>query len=179
MTTVFILGDKNDSSPEQLIKSELTNNYHVFYIGDKSVFEFGKGYELLIIDAERIINAEVGRTIVMLKREAVLKKLCFGENATVIAFSENEKQIKCLKGASCNIITCGFQKTDTISYTSISDEKIMVSLNRELTALSGRKILPLEFPLTNMQNTDVYSLLAFTALRLLLDDYGSDIGQLY
>ena len=45
---------------------------------------------------------------------------------------------------------------------------------------SGKKIQPLEIPLQIPDGADIYSVLAFTALRLLLDDYGSeDIGKLY
>ena len=51
-------------------------------------------------------------------------------------------------------------------------------MNREVTAFSGKKIQPLEIPLEIPMGADIYSVIAFTALRILLDDFNSEIGEL-
>lgn len=178
MTTIFILGDKDDAEIGGLIKTRLSKSYRINYVGLNEAGVYGGGYELLAVEARSLRTAEVGSAIVLLKRDAAIRALPFGENAAIVAFSENEKQIRYLKKSRARIITCGFQKTDTISYSSLSDEQVMVSLNREITALSGKRILPLEIPLERREE-DVYSLLAFTALRLLLDDFNSELGGLF
>ena len=86
--------------------------------------------------------------------------------------------MKALKSSGCHTITCGFRKTDTFSYSSLSDDGVVVTLNRELTAFSGKNIQPLEIPVELHKGTDIYSVIAFTALRVMLDDFNSEIGEL-
>lgn len=177
MTVVFICGDKNDRSFRFLLKNVLAKTYTVTYIGGDLVFRRGNGYEVVAIDFETFDKIETKEPIFLLKKDCV-PNFAFPENSTAIACSENEEQIKALKNSPCRIITCGFGKTDSFSYSSLSDEETVVSLNRELTAFSGKKIQPLEIPTEIPRGQDLYSVIAFTALRILLDDFNSEIGEL-
>lgn len=179
MTTIFILGDKKDFSFEKLILERLINDYKVNFVKEKSCITSGKGYELLVFDTAVLKTADVESCIAIMKQNSVSKVSALSENAVIIVFSENEVQLKRFKNSKSQIITCGFHKQDTFSYTSLSDDSIVISLNREITALSGKKIQPLEIPVKISKTTDLYPLIAFTALRLLLDDFNSEIGELY
>ena len=176
MTTIFICGEAEDNGFATLLKNRLSKTYRITYVKNNSVSQWGKGYELLALELSEIKSVETDSPVFLLKKSCV-PDFDFPENGAVIAFSENEEQIKSLKNSSAHVITCGFGKTDTFSYSSLSDESVVVSLNRELTAFSGKKIQPLEIPL-ELQGTDVYSMIAFTALRILLDDFDSEIGEL-
>ena len=178
MTTIFVLGNKS-SVLRKLILSELSLRYSVTFVDKDSVVSKGNGYELLFIGAKEISNAQLENAAVILQKDTLTSLEAFPESTAVIAFSENEKQMKLLKASSCKIYTCGYHKQDTFSYTSLCDENIVISLNREITALSGKKIQPLEIPSEIPKGADLYSFMAFTALRLLLDDYNSEIGTLY
>ncbi len=177
MTTIFICGDPKDTGFTLLLKNCLSKTYRITYVTNTSVSQWGKGYELLALE---IIGAEAIETEspVFLLKKSCVPDFDFPVNGTVIAFSENEEQIKALKNCAAHVVTCGFGKTDTFSYSSLSDDEVVVSLNREVTAFSGKKIQPLEIPLEIPQGTDIYSVIAFTALRILLDDFDSEIGEL-
>lgn len=177
MTTIFIYGDKTDESFRHLLKTILSVTYRITYIKKNSICQWGSGYELLAADFSEYEEISVENPVFLLKKSCI-PAFIIPDNATVIACSENKEQLKALKSASCHVITCGFGKTDTFSYTSLSDEKVVVSLNREITAFSGKKIQPLEIPLEIPAGVDIYSVIAFTALRILLDDYNSEIGEL-
>lgn len=180
LTTIFILGDENDCKFQQLLLDKLNATYRISYLKKRSNYCRGDGYELLAIENTGLSLCEFRRPLVLLKKDYSGRIGCIlPMEATIIACSENEKQIKALRRQHCHIITCGFRATDTFSYSSISDERIIVSLNREITALSGKKIQPLEIPVETTKEADIYSFIAFTALRLLLDDFESDIGRLY
>ena len=177
MTGVFIAGDERDNEFELLFRDTLSENYRITYIKSSSIFQWGGGYELTAVDFPHYDKAEAERAVFLLKKGSV-PDFEFPLDAAVIACSENDEQIKALKSCRAHVITCGFGKTDTFSYSSLSDDKIVVSLNRELTALSGKKIQPFEIPLEIPEGISVYSVIAFTALRVLLDDYNSEIGEL-
>ncbi|MCM1487374.1 MAG: hypothetical protein NC203_03315 [Firmicutes bacterium] len=177
MTNIFITGDETDNSFKLLLEGILSETYRITYIKNNSAFQWGKGYELLAADFPKFGKIEVDNPVFLLKKDCV-PDFEFPPNATVIACSENGKQIKTLKDGSLHVITCGFGKTDSFSYSSLSDDSMVVSLNRELTAFSGKKIQPLEVPVTIPKEADTYSVIAFTALRILLDDFNSEIGEL-
>ena len=177
MTTIFICGDSRDKDFYFLLKTILAKTYRVTYIEKNAACQWGVGYELTAVDFERFERLELEAPVFLLKRNCV-PDFRFPQGATVIACSENEEQMKALKGSGCHTITCGFRKTDTFSYSSLSDDGVVVSLNRELTAFSGKNVQPLELPLEIPKGTDVYSVIAFTALRVMLDDFNSEIGEL-
>ena len=177
MTSIFICGDEQDESFRYLLQNVLSETYRITYIKNRSIYQWGEGYELLALDMEDYKEIQTESTVLLLKKGCV-PNIDFPENATVIAFSENEEQIKALKSCKGHVITCGFGKTDSFSYSSLSDDKVVVSLNREVTAFSGKKIQPLEIPLEIPVGADIYSVIAFTALRILLDDFNSEIGEL-
>ncbi len=177
MTTIFICGDPKDSGFAHLLKNCLSRTYRITYVKNSSASQWGKGYELLALEFTRFEAVEIESPVFLLKKNCI-PDFRLPDNSTVIAFSENEAQIKALKNCAGHVITCGFGKTDTFSYSSLSDEEVVVSLNREITAFSGKKIQPLEIPSEIPQGTDIYSVIAFTALRILLDDFNSEIGEL-
>lgn len=177
MTSIFIYGEEADKGFRFLLERSLSKTYRVTYADGKSVFSLGKGYELTAFDYPRYDSVKAEKPVFLLKK-ACVPELCFSEESTVIACSENEEQIKALKDCPAHVITCGFGKTDTFSYTSIANDDVVVSLNREVTAFSGKKIQPLELPIEMPEGADIYSVIAFTALRILLDDYNSEIGKL-
>ena len=177
MTAIFICGEKGDRDFEILFRDILSENYRITYIRDNCVYQWGGGYELMAADLESYGEIFVEKPLFLLKKDCV-PHYAFPKDSMVIAFSENEKQLTALKNQPIHPITCGFGKTDSFSYTSLSDENIVVSLNREITALSGKKMQPLELPLEIPKGVELYSVIAFTALRIMLDDYNSEIGEL-
>lgn len=177
MTAVFTVGDERDNEFMLLFRDTLSETYQITYIKNRSVFQWGQGYELTAVDFPRYDEVGTEGAVFLLKKNCV-PDFAFPSGGSVIACSENEEQIKALKSSRAHVITCGFGKTDTFSYSSLSDDKIVVSLNREITALSGKKIQPLEIPIEIPEGISIYSVIAFTALRVLLDDYNSEIGEL-
>jgi hypothetical protein len=180
MTTVFLIGDSADSGLESLIKSNLINTYSVTYIKECSVSRMGKGYDILVLDTPHLGEIELNECIVVMKDYGDVPNAALPEKSIVIANSENSGQLGHLEAFKQRVISCGKSGRDTFSYTSLTHDGIVISLNREITAFSGKKIQPLEIPVKFTATPDnVYDTIAYTALRLVLDDYDSEIGLLY
>lgn len=180
MTTVFLAGNPCDIGLENLVKSNLINTYSVTYIKDNSVSRTGKGYDILVFDAPRLDVVELNECIVVMKAFGEVPSTALPEKSIVIANSENTEQLNALEAYKQSVISCGNNNRDTFSYTSLTRDGIVISLNREITAFSGRKIEPLEVPVKFASPPDnIYDIIAYTALRLVLDDYDSEIGLLY
>lgn len=177
LTVIAIIGQKKDDALESLIREQLSETYQITYIKNNSLSRFGKGYELLFFEAENPEISHCDSCLIVLKDKGVLPQ---GLNISGIAVinSDRIEQVKSAEKIGIKTVTCGISPTSTISFTSETEDTVLISLNRSITALSGREIEPLEIPVRK-KGYDTYSLMSFLALRLLLDDYGSDIGRLY
>jgi hypothetical protein len=179
MTIVSIIGKSTDKTLEEIILSQLSKTYRVTYIKNKSLVQTGHGYEIAITDFSELKSLYLPECIVIMKSGAIVPEIPLPEKSIIIANSECLEQLTALKKTNLNVITCGANEKDTLSYSSLTGDSIVISLNREVTAFSGRKIQPLEIPLKLPKiPKDVYYPIAFTALRLVLDDFNSELGNL-
>lgn len=85
------------------------------------------------------------------------------ENADIIVSSDNKDALKKLSSEKMNVITCGGAK-DTIGYSSNSDDEIVVSVQREILSLSGKKYEPFEIPLIKLSGETEYSAMAYVGI---------------
>lgn len=175
MTDIFVTGNSEDTEMEKLIKNRLARNYTVTYINHDSFTESGKGYNLIVMDSRSpLINARGG--VLLMKEDGDVPKE-LPADITAIINADNKTQLESAMQQGIRTITCGLGTTATISFSSETEEKLTVSLNRGITALSGKNIEPLEIPIEKEQ-FGKYSLMSFAALRLLLDDFDSELGKL-
>ena len=176
MTEIIIIGDENDTTLEKLIKTKLAETYRVTYIKGGELCDCGKGYELIVFDSRSPSLANSAADIIVAKRNAVLPR-GIPRSCTVIINADMPSQPEAVRESGAFAVECGISPTSTVSYTSESDDTLMISLNRSMHALSGREIQPLELPV-GRHGADNYTLMSFTALRLLLDDFESELGKL-
>jgi len=175
MTNIFVTGPMNDNEIGYLIKSRLSKSYTISYIKEDSFYKIGNGYDLVVFESKSpVINTDSG--IILLKENGIIPDN-ISSNITAIINADNEEQLKAVQRNHIRVITCGTCNTATVSFTSETEDSIMISLNRALTALSGKEIEPLEIP-TEKGGASRYSLMSYIALRLLLDDYNSELGKL-
>ena len=85
------------------------------------------------------------------------------ENSDVIVSSDNKEALKILSSEKVNVITCGGAK-DTIGYSSNSDDEIVVSVQREIFSLNGKKYEPFEIPLIKLSGETEYSAMAYVGI---------------
>ena len=176
MTTIIIIGGREDDTAEKLIIGRLSATSRITYIKNDSLYVCGSGYEILCFESERPEITDAENAIIVAKKNAVLpEKLPAG--CTVIINSESTQQIAAVRNNRVFAVDCGFSPTSTVSFSSEKESTAVISLNRVIKALSGREIQPLELP-AEKRGSDIYSLMSYTALRLLLDDRDSDLGEL-
>lgn len=83
--------------------------------------------------------------------------------------SDNLAATRALIGTGAVAITCGTSSKDTLSLASISDNQAVVSLQRSLRTLSGMVIEPADFTIRLTGHYNVFSILAYCAILLLLE----------
>lgn len=179
MTTIIIYGNKSDTSLQTLFTNKLSETYSITYFNYETAISKGSGYNLLVLDCEQLRDIDLSECILILKSDSIPSNIKISRNTIIIANSDNQSQLQQLSPLTCPTITCGHSEKDTIAYSSLTSDSVQITLNRRINALSGRVIEPLEFPLEITEECDIYSMLAFAAVRLLLDDNKWDIEKLY
>ncbi len=175
MTDIFVTGNAEDKEHEQLIKKHLAESYTITYINQNSFRKIGSGYNLIVFESENP-NINTNGSVLLMKKNGIIPSTV-PMDITAIINADNEEQLKSVQSIGVKAITCGTCDTSTVSFSSETDETIVISLNRSITALSGKIIQPLEIP-AEKGGADRYSLMSYMALRLILDDYNSDLGKL-
>lgn len=175
MTDIFVTGNKEDHELETLIKTRLKDNYTITYINDNRFIETGNGYNLIFYDSEKP-DINVKNSILLMKEYGSIP-MNLPNDITAIINSDDENQLMAIKEKKIKALTCGTSGKSTISFSSESEDTIVISLNRSITALSGKTIQPLEIPVEKRE-AGRYSLMSYTALRIILDDFNSELGKL-
>lgn len=175
MTQIVIIGEENDTALEKLIREELSKTYRIIYIKDREITEAGAGYELVCFDSPRPVIG-ISEAVIVAKRSAVLSGIVL-RGGTVIINADKPSQVEAVRDSGSPAVDCGFSPAATVSFTGENEDTLVISLNRSVTALSGKVIQPFEIPAAK-HGADAYTLMSFTALRLLLDDRESELGQL-
>lgn len=176
MTEIVVIGDEHDTALGRLIKETLSMTYRVLYIKGNCFSDSGSGYELVVHDCPSPRLDGLRSPVIVAKRNASLP-CSLPDGCTAIVNADRHDQLDAVQRSGAFAVECGISPTSTVSFSSESDDTVVISLNRSLRALSGREIQPLEIPVTK-NGSDIYTLMSFTALRLLLDDFESELGRL-
>lgn len=176
MTDVIITGFDNGET-ERLLRENLSENYCINYFGKQRFSRFGKGYRINCIESENVRIRDIGTAVILIRGGSLPDIDGISENSVVIVDADSPEQLRIAESLGMYTVTCGTAPSSTISYTGESDEYLTVSLNRSISALSGRIIEPLEIPVKKLGYSR-YPLMSITALRLVLDDCNSELGGL-
>ena len=74
-------------------------------------------------------------------------------------------------------VTCGLSPYDTLTLSSITGERAVVTLQREIRTLGGIMVEPADFPITLCRPWKAEAILTVAAI-LLLGDFGGQLSQL-
>lgn len=177
MTDIFLFGDPRDDRLGGMIRRRLSKTYRIAYLAESRFLRLGQGYDLLVYDGTpREIEGTAGAVLILKENAALTARL--PDDCTVIVSADSKAQRAAVREQRLRTVACGVGATATVSFSSETDETLVVTLNRALTALSGKEIQPLEIPVLK-EGLDHDTLMRFTALRLLLDDFDSELGKLY
>lgn len=143
---IFLVGNSEDIRLYDYFYRKLQKKLPVLSISADEILKNGSENELVLVRTDLIpkINTPY---LLILGKNASRKSIINLENCTfAIVSSDSEKQLKVLSNHSVPAITCGNSPKDTISYTSQTDESIVLSLQRTIEFVNGRTAEPFEIP---------------------------------
>ena len=172
MIAILLCGpEKRGDMINVLLSSLRASGASVLYITSKTVSLLPTDAEhadFLLIDSVNIQDIHLDRGIAVFTGAASdYAEINLPESFFAVVEPENEKAIDVIKKKSLQPVTCGLSQRDTLTFSSLSAEGAVVSLQREIRSIGSGSILPREIPVKLRSPCSDYQLLAAVAVLLL------------
>ena len=156
---MFFVGIITNQKNETYIKNELVRKMpleNIIFINDKNISNVKNiKFETIVIDAK-------------LKNKFELRKIL--SNAKyIILNSDIELDINILNELNLVVITYGFNNKSTFSVSSITENSIIICLQRIIFGKNGKKHEPQEYEEMLQKNVDKYAIIATSIFNIIYE----------
>lgn len=173
MHTVLLYGSDKD----RLIKNTLLGTIRsagcsILQIAGKNVSMIPphvRDPDFLLLDNADINSFHINKGAVVFMPDIPVFKNNFHapEHFYAIVDPSNEEAIEIIRKNNMQAITCGLSQKDTFTFSSIDQDKAVVSLQRELFSLDGGYVEPSEIPVCFHKMDSDYGVLSSIAVLML------------
>lgn len=160
MTTIVFAGA--DKLTQKLVKDIFLKKKSVI-ITKKEILISGNKY---LINFDLSKNLPKDKAIYVFGGEKIPKNIQISDDSICICLGNDKNALCSLYNKNLNVITCGLKGTDTITFSSLDNTKLL-SLQRTVNSINNLKIEPFDF--TNKINSDnKETILLINSLLLIL-----------
>ncbi|MGI6260338.1 MAG: hypothetical protein ACOYJR_00675 [Acutalibacteraceae bacterium] len=168
METVILCGC---SASERRIAGSFARYAAVRYFGENGIWRRGEpGRELAVYSAPQLPRMENLSAVLVLGSELRAQTDRIQPNLLPVFDSRSTIAARLLSQYSGAAIGCGTSPRDTFSLASFSEQKAVVSLQRNLLTLTGETVEPRDITLRLRRGCSVFEIMAFCAVMLLCGD---------
>ena len=171
MKRLLIYGEKNDLRISHLLAKTISAKAGVEYISFEGLKPLGnQPSSYIVFDTDQTVFSEHSKTILIFKKQFdYSKKLHLQKDSIIIFEGSNSRAINYIGKSNCNTLCCGVHSKDTISLSANTDNRSCISIQREITTISGNIIEPMELAVNHLYPEEPYTLLATCAALLVCD----------
>lgn len=168
MVKIILLGQNHSRHLERFFIENLSEHYCLTAFSNDGILSVGQGKNLMMLSLTNLSYCRSDHCISILTPHCKLPEP-FPAGTTVIASSDDDRQLKLLAGAQIPVITCGLSSKDTFTFSSKEEESAVVALMRSVKSVYGHTIEPMEVPITFPSKTDDFTLLSYMASLILTE----------
>lgn len=172
MNTVIMCGAQDGNETVNVLFSAIRScGYSALHVCDKSVSMIPPGAQapdFIVIDNQHIKNVHTNKGIALFKNRVKQKvELDIPPSFYAVIDSDNSEAVNMLRGDGIQTVVCGLSQKDTVTFSSLENDRAVVSLQRGLKAIDGTDIDPVEVPIAFSGCKNEYPILAAVAVLLL------------
>lgn len=148
-----ITNQKNEEYIKRILCRNLQTNHMILFISDKNIDNMKNiKFETIMIDKN-----------IKSKKEL---KIMISNSKYLILNSDLNPELDVLENLNLTIITYGFNNKATLSISSISENSIMICLQRIVKTVEEEKYEPQEFEINKPEGMEVNSLIGTIGILL-------------
>lgn len=164
MIAVFV-GKGVNCAFRQTVLRILKEKIDVFEVSDIQIENSSEKNALTVIFKSEVSSVNVSGAVVFLNKNKTAK--ISGERYLIFD-SSNPCDIECAKISSGEVVTCGLCSRDSVTFSSLTEENCVMSIQRSISRFDGGKIEPCEIPCRIETSDDKYAVLCANLLLILL-----------
>ena len=153
-------------SPIQKEIAEILYKYGGDIIEDKQIKLGGGEFTVLSVTKPQQLLLKSAVTVFCEENEKFEAQL-LPKGAIAVCDAQNKTALEILKRNGVAVITCGSGHKNTITLASITENSAIISLQRNLYDLKGKKIEPADFKINLPPKFSPFSVMAAVAVLLL------------
>ena len=164
MTAVFVGKGVNCAFSKTVLKI-LKSKIEVFEISDTRIEKqtSQKAITVIFSNSPKLVNVNDAAVFLNQNTSAEIS----GEKYLIFD-SSNQCDIKAAKNSGGEVITCGLSLRDSVTFSSMTEENCVISIQRSITGFDGKKTEPREIPCKIEACDDKYAVLCANLLLVLL-----------
>lgn len=148
---MFFIGIITNQKNELYVKKELENK-NILFINDKNITNMKNiKFDTIVIDNK-------------LKNKQDLRKILSSTNHLILN-ADIEFDLELIENLSLTIITYGFNNKSTFTVSSITENGIIICLQRIIFKPNGEEIEPEEYQLEYVENIEKYAIIFTEILK--------------
>lgn len=167
MKNVIICGDCGDRLLTKSIISACKNHGGALVLNGGDIYQTSDGAEFLVVCVNSLTEADCSAVLVMGEALCQIPPALSLNGVTAVSESSNTDALKILSRTGVPVVGCSSSVMDTMTLSCISGNYMMISLQRPLSALSGKIIEPCEIIVRCNEGQQLYPALAACCTLLL------------
>ena len=161
---VILLGGRKSKYEKEIIK--ILKKHGASYYSDKIINHPGGKFSCISIYKPTLITAEKAIAVFTEKTQKFAKQL-FPIGIIGICEDQNKEALDSFKNNNNAVITCGANNKNTVTVSSFNNDSFLITLQRTVIDINGKKIEPCEFKIKITEKFMPYSILAGAAVLIL------------
>ena len=183
MTAILLCG-RQDTAPDQALEQEICRVLSacggVCRISE-GVITLPDTCKFFLVQQNRPLRLRTESGVCVLPPEArPFARWRVPPGFVAVAPSDNPTALRTLERQGPQAVTCGMSASDTVTLSSLDENRPVVSLQRNLRTLSGEQAEPGEYPVRLAAPISPYGLMAAVSILLLAGlDPNLELGDRY
>lgn len=161
---VIIFSERKNKTEKEII--EILTKHGGDYISDKRVYANGGKFTVISEYKKTELDIENGIVIITDETKRFFDQQ-FDSGMIGICESQNKTALCIFEKSKIPIISCGNNPKNTITFSSLNNDKILLSLQRTITGLKLKETAPCELNIQLTKKYNPFSVMASAAVLLL------------
>ena len=168
LITIVLAGQAQNARMREAIFQLLSKKFLVYHRKALSVMQNGAGTpDFLLLESSEIPEIFLPDSLLVLGKAEV--KIKMTQPVATVLNSSCEQAVEAARRLSLPAVTCGSRQTDTVTFSSQSEEEVLLSLQRTVYTIGGCCYDPIELPIYPPNGLDTETTLLLCGVFLLID----------
>jgi len=161
---VILFSDRKNKCEREII--EILTGIGANYISDKFIYDGSENITLISVYKSIELNMSKGIVVILDDTERFSKQT-FPKGIIGICEDCNKKALSLFSKENIQVISCGINAKNTVTFSSINENSLVVAIQRTITDYNYKEIEPTEYTIKLKRKYNELSIMVSVTILLL------------